>query len=164
MEDDDFISKTQLKRQATELQDVGKALVKLSPEQLARMGLPERLLEAVLACKGYNKHEAIRRQLQYIGKIMRDYDSAPIVAQLEGLQAPSKKQTALFHVAEQWRTELLADPQAIVRFEREFPHADAHKVRALIAATQAEQSAHRAPKHYRELFHMLNTIVQDHAR
>jgi ribosome-associated protein len=163
MEDDDFISKTRRKREATELQDVGKALVKLSPEQLARMELPERLLEAVVACRGFNKHEAIRRQIQYIGRIMRDLDAGPIVEQLNSLQSPSKKQTALFHVAEKWRDELLADPTAILRFEREFPHADAHRARTLIEATRAERAAKRAPKHFRELFHLVNAIVQDHA-
>ncbi len=163
-EEDDFISKTQRKRQATELQGVGAALVALSVEQLARIELPERLREAVLACKEFNRHEAIRRQIQYIGRIMRDLDAEPIVEQLNALQSPSKKQTALFHVAEKWRDELVADPTAILRFEREFPHADAHRARVLIEAARAERAAKRAPKHFRELFHLVNATVQDHAK
>jgi len=160
-EPDDLISKSERKRRSTALQDVGAQLVKLSPEQLARIRMPEDLREAVLECKRFNKHEAIRRQMQYIGKLMRDMDTAPIVDQLRALEAPSKRQTALFHVAEKWRDELLDDPKAAERFEREFPHADVKRVRALAEAARAERAAHRAPKHVRELFHAVNAIVQD---
>ena len=71
MDADNFISKTRRKRQMRELQDVGAALVKLSPEVIQRLQLPEALREAVLECKRFTKHEAIRRQMQYIGRIMR---------------------------------------------------------------------------------------------
>lgn len=164
MEEDDFISKTQRKRLMSELQDVGAALVKLSREQLMRLDLPERLREAVLECQGITKHEARRRQVQYIGRIMRDLDAAPIVQQLASLQAPSKKDTALFHLAEKWRDEMLADPNAVERFAREFPATDAHRVGALVEAARAERAAGRTPRHFRQLFHAINTIVQDQAR
>ncbi|MEP7260917.1 MAG: ribosome biogenesis factor YjgA [Usitatibacter sp.] len=164
MEEDDFISKTRRKRESHDLQKVGAALVALSPERLDRMGLPEKLLDAVKACQPITKHEARRRQMQYIGKIMRDIDAGPIVEQLNSLQSPSRHQTALFHVAEKWRDELVADPNAILRFEREFPHADNHKLRALIEATRAERLAKRAPKHFRELFHAINSAVQEQAK
>ena len=159
--EDDFISKTRRKKDATALQDVGAALVKLSREQLARIQMPETLREAVMECQRFNKHEARRRQMQYIGKLMRNMDCAPIVDQLTALEAPSKKQTALFHVAEKWRDELLADPAAIERFAREFPHADSKRVRALMEAALAERAGKRAPKHARELFHALNHAVQE---
>jgi len=163
MDEEDFISKTRRKRQMAELQDLGSELVRLSPEQLARLGLPEMLLEAVLDCQGITKHEARRRQMQYIGKIMRSIDAAPIAEKLSSLQSPSRKQTALFHVAEKWRDDLLADPRAIERFEREFPHADVHRVRVLADAAREERAAKRAPRHFRELFHLLNAAVQQHA-
>jgi len=164
MEEDDFISKTRRKRESHDLQKLGAALVGLSSDRLERMGLPEKLLDAVKACQGITKHEARRRQMQYIGKIMRDVDPEPIAQQLNEFTSPSRHQTALFHVAEKWRDDLLADPQAILRFERDFPHADHHKMRALIEATRAERLAKRAPKHFRELFHAVNAAVQDHAR
>lgn len=163
MDDDDFISKTRRKKQMAELQDVGAALVSLSPEQLKRLGLPEDLLEAVLECRTITKHEARRRQMQYIGKLMRHVDAAPIVEQLRAFSEPSRKQTAVFHVAEQWRLEMLADDAAIDRFAREYPEADAKRLRAIAAAAREEKSSARAPKHFRELFHAINTILQDHA-
>ncbi len=164
MEDDDFISKTRRKRQMTELQDVGAALVKLSPEQLARMDLPEALRDAVLDCKRYKKHEAVRRQMQYIGRLMRDVDPAPIVEQLAAMEAPSRKQTALLHLAEKWRDEMVRDPEAVARFAREFPAADENRLRALAASAAEEKRGTRAPKHFRELFHAINTLIQEQAR
>jgi ribosome-associated protein len=160
MDEEDFISKTRRKRESAELQDVGAELVKLSPDQLARLDLPESLLEAVLACQGITKHEARRRQMQWIGKIMRNIDAAPIAEKLASLQQPTKKQTALFHVVEKWRDEMMADARAIERFAREFPNADAHKIGVLAEAARKEREAKRAPKHFRELFHSINAAVQ----
>ena len=162
MEEKDLISKTRRKRQMHDLQDVGAALVKLSDELLARLDLPEALRDAVRDCKRFTKHEARRRQLQYIGRIMRDYDAGPIVAQLDALSAPSHRQTALFHAAERWRRELLEDPGAIDAFVREFPEADPHALRRLVEGARAEQATERKPREYRELFHWLNALIQDH--
>jgi len=164
MEEGDFISKTRRKRQMKDLQDVGAALVKLSAEQLARLDLPESLRDAVLECKRFTKHEAIRRQMQYIGRIMREIDAGPIAEQLARLEAPSRRHTALFHVAERWRTEILADPGAVARFVKEFPEADPHRLRELADTAREEQRGSKPPRNFRELFHVLNAIVQDHAR
>jgi len=163
-EPDEFISKTRRKKESRQLQDVGAALVELSREQLARIDMPDSLREAVTACQGITKHEARRRQMQYIGKIMRNVDAAPIAEQLAALEAPSKRQTALFHVAEKWRDDLMADPHAMARFEREFPHANSHRVRQLMEAAREERAAKRAPKHLRELFHAVNAAVNAAAR
>ncbi len=162
MEEDDFISKTRRKKQMDELQRVGAALVKLSADQLARIELPEALRDAVHEARRFTKHEALRRQVQYIGRIMRDMDCEPIARQLAALSAPSRRQTALFHVAERWRDELLADPGALERFGREFPAADCPRLGGLVAEVHAEKRAGRAPRKFRALFHELNAIVQGH--
>jgi ribosome-associated protein len=164
MEEDDFISKTQRKKQMTELQDVGAQLVGLSAEQLARFELPESLRDAVENARGMTRHEARRRQIQYIGKLMRNVDAGPIVEQLAALTAPSRRQTALFHVAERWRQEMLADPEAVARFVREFPEADPHRIKVLVEDAREEKRTARPPRQFRELFHLLTAIVQDHAR
>jgi ribosome-associated protein len=164
MEEDDFISKTRRKRDAKELQDLGAALVKLSKEQLARIEMPESLREAIGECRRITKHEARRRQMQYIGKIMRDIDAGPIAAQLAQIEAPSKRQTALFHVAERWRADLMAEPEAVARFVKEFPEADPHRLRELAEGAREEKRTSKPPHSYRELFHVLNALLQDHAR
>ena len=162
MEEDDFISKSQRKRDMTALQKLGAALVELSPEQLARIDMPESLRDAVMECRRFSKHEAVRRQMQYIGRIMRDIDAAPIADQLAQMQAPSRAQTAVFHRAEQWRTDILADAEAVARFVKEYPEADEHRLRSLAASTHQERASGKAPKHFRELFHAINKILQDH--
>jgi ribosome-associated protein len=164
MSDENLISKTRRKRQARDLQDLGAALVRLQADQLARLDLPDDLREAVLACRTMTKHEAIRRQMQYIGRVMRDLDAQPIAAQLEALHAPTHQQTALFHRAERWRTDIMADPAAADLFAHEYPEADPQRLRVLAAAAAAERSAEAPPKRYRELFRVINTIMQDHAR
>lgn len=164
MDDDDFISKTRRKKQMKALQDVGASLVELSNEQLARLKLPEELLEAVLACKRMTKHEAKRRQMQYIGRVMRDLDATPIAEALGRLEAPTRRDTALFHAAEKWRRDLLEDDHAVERFVREFPEADPHRLRGLVEDARAEKRGSKPPRSARELFHVLNAIVQDHGR
>ena len=164
MEDDDFISKTRRKKQMKDLQDLGAALVELSREQLARIDLPEDLREAVTACRGITKHEGRRRQMQYIGKIMRNIDAGPIAAQLAELEAPSRRQTAVFHVAERWRDEIMGEPGAIERFMKEIPEADANRLRELAEKAREERRTSKPPRSFRDLFHVLNGLLQDHAR
>jgi len=164
MSDANLISKTRRKRQMHDLQALGEALVRLPPEQLARLELPEHLRQAVVECRRMTRHEAIRRQRQYIGRLMRAIDAGPIATQLEAMQAPSRRQTALFHRAERWRDDLVADPDAVAAFVRDFPGADPHRLRGLAAAAAEERAAERAPRRYRELFQLINAILEDHAR
>jgi len=164
MEEDDFISKTRRKREMRDLQDVGEALVELSEAELARLDLPESLLDAVLACKHITKHEARRRQVQYIGKIMRNVDAEPIAARLRALEAPTQRDTALLHLAEKWRQDLIADADAMARFTQEFPEADPNHLANLVKGALEERRASRPPKCFRELFHAVSALIQDHAR
>ncbi|MDH4181880.1 MAG: DUF615 domain-containing protein, partial [Betaproteobacteria bacterium] len=79
------LSKTRRKQAMHDLQDLGEALVALDPKALAKLDLPERLADAVAQARGITRHEARRRQLQYVGRLMRDVDPAPIRAALERL-------------------------------------------------------------------------------
>jgi ribosome-associated protein len=161
VEEDDFISKSRRKRESHALQDLGEALVVLPVEQLARIDLPEKLRGAVLEARNITKHEARRRQMQYIGKLMRTIDAEPVRAQVDAIHAPSDEDTALFHLAERWRAELLANEGALAGFLREFPASDAATVARLVAQAKAEREAGRAPKHFRELFQYVNALVRD---
>jgi ribosome-associated protein len=158
-ESDDFISKTRRKKDATALQVMGKELVQLGHEALARIDMPESLREAVVECKRLSKHEAIRRQMQYIGKIMRDIDAEPIAAQLAALKAPTARDNALFHLAEKWRLELLAEPEALARFTQSFPAADEKKLRTLVEQAREERAKSSGVKRFRELFHAVNAAI-----
>ena len=156
---DELPSKTQRKKEMHELQDLGAALVELTEEQLASIELPERLLDAVKDARRMTKFEAKRRQMQYIGKLMRDIDPAPIRARLETWRSASRAHTARLHSVERWRARLLEDKDALAELVREHPHADAAKLELLITNAQREREAGRAPASYRALFKLLNDIL-----
>jgi ribosome-associated protein len=171
-DDEKFISKSEAKRRSLALQKVGEELVALSNDALKKFNLPEELLVAILDAKRINpnKHGGMSRQMQYIGKRMREVDAAPIVARLAELKAPSQRQTALHHLAEQWRTRLLADPSSNGAFRKEFfadvvnDAADEMKsLDTLIAKTKEEQTKHGPPKHFRLLYKFLLKHIQARA-
>ena len=167
--DENSISKSERKRRMIALQNVGEALTSLSLETLRKFDLPEPLLAALLDAKRINpnKHGGMKRQMQYIGKIMREVDAAPIVQQLESLRAPSRQQTALHHLAEQWRDRLLDDSSAAGAFVHEFCGVgdaaavarDRVDIEALIKASVVERSKNQAPKSYRLLYKFLHQRV-----
>jgi ribosome-associated protein len=155
---DDFVSKTRRKREMLELQALGAALVALPEVQLGRMALAPQLLEAVLEAKRINSHEAKRRQLQYIGRLMREVDPEPIRAELAATQGGSAQAAAAHRRLETWRERLLEDDGALTAFAAEHPRSDLQEIRALIRNARKEQKDGKPPRAYRELFRMLKTL------
>lgn len=160
MSDIPDISKTRRKRQALDAQAIGVALTALRPDQLGVFALPDRLLSAIRDCQSMTKHEAVRRQRQFIGKLMREADIEAIAARLAAMQAPAARETAAFHRAERWRDEMLADPEAVARFAERFPAADTAALRRLVAEAQAERDSGRPPRRFRALFQVINQHVK----
>ena len=162
-EDENSISKSQKKRDMLALQDMGEELVRLSVDTIKKLDLPEQLLAAVMEAKRIptSKHGGFKRQMQYIGKVMRNVDAVPIAEQLEAMKAPNKQQTALHHLAERWRERLLEDATAVGAFLNEFPEADRATLEQHIRATRDERAKNKPPKHFRLLYQTLHdTIVQ----
>jgi ribosome-associated protein len=160
---DDAPSKTQRKREMHALQALGKRLAALNGEQLAALALPDPLREAIAEAKRINSREAHRRQLQYIGRLMREVDPAPIRARLEVWDGQSREATAAHHRIERWRERLLADDAAFTEFAREHPRADLQRLRACVREARKERLASREPRHFRELFRLLREAAADDA-
>ena len=156
---DDKPSKTQRKKTVHELQALGEELVELNENQLATVDLPERLLDAVMHAQTITKHEARRRQMQYIGKLMRRVDAGPIRAALDAFQAPSRSQAAIHKRIEGWRQRLLAEPGALADLLLAHPGADTQRLRVLIRNVQRERAAHAPPRSYRALFQLLQQTL-----
>ncbi|HYU67736.1 MAG TPA: ribosome biogenesis factor YjgA [Burkholderiales bacterium] len=154
-------SKTERKRAMHELQALGERLVGLNPEQLAAIALPEDLHDAVVQARRITKHEARRRQLQYIGRLMRAVDPEPIREKLRAWDGVSTDETARVHRIERWREELLEDDGAIGALVRAHPGIDTQRLRALTRNAREERSAGRPPRAYRELFRALRDIIAD---
>jgi ribosome-associated protein len=159
MDEHERPSKSQRKRDMEALQELGARLVDLNPGQLAQAALPERLHEAIVEAQRIRDFEGRRRQLQYIGKLMREVDPAPIRAQLEQWHGKAREQTALQHLAERWRERLLDDDDALALFANEYPRGDLQRLRSLVASIKRDQSVSRPLRNYRELFRAVRDIV-----
>ena len=154
-------SKTQRKKQMHDLQELGAELVELNEQQLASVELPERLLDAVKEAQRTTKFEARRRQLQYIGKLMREVDPEPIRSRLDAWKSVSRAHTARLHLLERWRTRLLEDETAITELMRDHPQADAARLRLLVRNAHREREAGQPPRSYRALFQLLNETIEE---
>jgi ribosome-associated protein len=154
------ISKTKLKAGADAAQHIGKKLIDLSKDRLIKLDLPEALFDAVMEAKRLTANGAVRRQLQYLGRLMRDVDSAPIVEQLQKWEGKNNEENARFHVLERWRTRLIAEPDALQEFLVSFPQADIQQLRTLIRNAQREEAAQKPPKSSRELFKLLREVTE----
>lgn len=161
---DELPSKSQRKRDMDELQDIGAALVELNDQQLASVEMPENLRDAVTEARRLRTHEARRRQLQYIGKLMRYIDPAPIQARLDGWRSASAGHTAQLHHIERWRDRLLAEPDSLALFVADFPGADTQQLRTLIRNTEFERTHGKPPKSFRALFQMIRELVETRDR
>ncbi len=145
-------SKTRRKQQMHALQDLGEALVALDPKRLALLDLPERLVDAIGQARGIRAHEGRRRQLQYVGKLMRDVDPAPIQATLDQWASGAAGDREQFAATERWRDEMLADAGALERFLAAHPGADRSHLAGLILRARAERAGRGPPHAFRELF------------
>lgn len=151
-------SKSELKRQAHDQQDIGQALAALPDAALAATPMPEALRDAVLELRRTRSHEGRRRQLQYVGKLMRQADIEPLRAAVAAAQLGRAHDALALHKAEHWRAELMADDDALTRWMAEHPDTDLQRLRTLIrnarkdAALPPEQRHGRA---WRELFQFI---------
>jgi ribosome-associated protein len=153
--DDELPSKTRRKAQMHALQKLGAQLVELSKERLASMQLPETLVEAIREAQRITAHEGRRRQMQYIGRLMRDIDPAPIQERLEAWRGQSKAEIARQHGMERLRDRLIADDTALTEFAQKHPEVDIQALRNLIRNARKESAQGRPPRSYREIFRII---------
>lgn len=151
-------SKTRRKAEMDALQDLGAQLVEVSPGRLAELELPERLNEAIDAARKITQREARRRQLQFIGRLMRDIDPAPIRDRLARWAEGPNAEKARVHAVERWRERLLSDREALDRLCAERPVADRDRLASLIEDARAEAAHAEPPRAYRELYRVLNRL------
>lgn len=154
------ISKTKLKAEADIAQSIGKSLVDLPKDRLIKLDLPEALFDAVLEAKRLTANGAIRRQMQYLGRLMRDIDAAPIVAQLQAWEGKNTQENARFHGMERWRDRLISDANLLSEFLVAYPHTDSQQLRTLIRNAQKEAAANKPPKSSRELFKLIREVIE----
>jgi ribosome-associated protein len=143
-----------------ELQKLGEDLVRLPERRFERLALPEALVAAVQEYKRTRSHEGRRRQMQYIGKLMRQIDPEPVREAVAEMKLGRALDSLALHQAEQWRHELLASDEAVGRWMVSHPDSDAQQLRSLIRMARKDAAAtpeQRSGRAYRELYQYLKT-------
>lgn len=152
-------SKTQRKQQMEELQALGEELVALSVDRAKRIEIPEDLRDAVREAQRMTRpDEARRRQMQYIGKLMRNVDVEPIREALAQVRGESAGETAKLHRLERLRSEFLADEKALQEIVALYPAVDMQHLRSLRRAALKEQEQNKPPRSYRAIFQLLKEL------
>lgn len=165
-------SRTELKRESAELQSLGESLLTLRADLLARLELPDKLLDALAEAKRITNFEGRRRQMQFIGKLMRKLEADTLDAARAALQEQhtgSAQETLALHQAEDWRDQLIAQDDAFARWVDAYPASDTQQLRALIRQARKDAAAlpkahpGEAPRQgraYRELFQLVREQLQ----
>jgi ribosome-associated protein len=153
------LSKTRRKHAMLALQDLGERLVSLSDTRLAELALPEALVQALREARRMTRHEARRRQMQYIGRLMREVDPEPIEARLAAWANAPNAEKARLAAVERWRDRLMNEAGALEALCLERPGADREALAALIVRADAERRRGTAPHAYRALFRALNVLL-----
>lgn len=155
------ISKTKLKAEADEQQALGVRLTELPKDKLLKLDLPDAVLTAVLDTKKITANGAIRRHRQYLGRLMRDIDNAPILEQLARWDGKHTAENAYFHGLERWRDRMIADSNVLAEFIALYPKTDIQQLRTLVRNAQKELTTNKPPKSSREIFKLLREITGD---
>jgi ribosome-associated protein len=166
---DDRPSKSQVKRDMLELLDLGKRLVELPSDRLKQLELDEPLHDAILLAQRTHSREGRRRQIHYVGKLMRKAPAEAIRTQLDTWANGSRQETLAMHRLEALRDLLLNDDDALTQLLQEYPGADIQHLRTLIRAGRRERQQNLAlregqepaRKHYRALFQALKALPAD---
>ena len=159
--DIEYISKSQMKREMLALQELGEKLVALSPDKLGQLELPEDLLTAVVQAQSIKKHGARRRQMQFIGRLMRNVDASSIQHQLDNVTLHSAQAINQLHKIEKWRERLLEQGnEALTEFLTEFPDADHQQLKTLVRNAIKEKNDGKPPKFYRKIFQFIKQYIE----
>jgi ribosome-associated protein len=160
-DDQEWISKTRRKRECDALQELGEQLVSLKNEELEKFDLPGELLDAVLAAKKIRQRGALKRQKQFIGRLMRDVDADQIAQRLETIRHKDDINNAHFKRIEKWRDTIIADgDSAISDFMEEYPQADRQHLRQLYRNAINEQKKNKPPVSFRQLFKYIRELSE----
>ncbi len=155
-----WVSKSEIKRDAEELKRLGAELVELGKNSLDKIPLDEDLRTAIELAQRI-KMEGRRRQLQLIGKMLRQRDEEPIRQALDKLKNRHNQQVALFHKLEQLRDRLVEKgDDAVAEVINLYPHADRQQLRSMIRNAQKEKAANKPPKSARQIFQYLRELAE----
>ena len=155
------ISKSQRKRAMDELKKLGMELLEFSDDALRQLQLPETLLEALRTGKRITSNNARKRQMQYIGKLLKDIDATPLYAAVDARDHQHATHTREFHQIEELRDKLILEgDRALPAVLAVFPHTDRQHLRKLLRQARKEQETGQPPRAARLLFRYLRELQE----
>lgn len=154
-------SKSQLKREQTELQNLGREMTGLSDDQLKRINLPEDVLFEIKEFRRMRSFGAQRRQLQLIGKKMRDMDPKAVREAIDRATGESRAAVALLHRCETLRDRMIENDRAVTKFISRNPNVDIQLLRTLVRGARKEKETNKPPKNARELYRYLYQLLDE---
>ncbi len=155
-------SRNELKQQMQDLQELGEAVAALPPDRLDKLKIDERLRDAIDELRRTRSFEGKRRQIQYIGKLMKHEDPEPLREAVASYRVGSATDTLALHQAEYWRDQLLAADDALANWVEEFPATDIQQLRSLVRSARKEklEPGERHGRAYRDLFKLVKEQLQ----
>jgi len=159
LEKDSVVSKTELKKDSKKIQQFGKKISELTINNIEAFKFPLNIYEATIALKNLKSNSAKKRQVQYLGKLLREIDLTDALIVMKQLEVSSQKEIQRNHIIEAWRDKLLINNDSITEFIDKYPQIDRQTLRQTISNTQKEKKDNREPKYSRQLFKLIKGII-----
>ena len=155
------VSKTELKKDSKKIQEFGRKISELSIKNIEEFNFPTNIYEATLDLKNIKSNSAKKRQVQYLGKLLREIDLTNAFIIMEQLKVTSQKEIQKNHTIEDWREKLLTHSDGITKFFNEYPNADRQSLRQTISNAKKEKKENKPLKYSRLLFRLIKNIIEN---
>ena len=159
LEKDSVVSKTELKKDSKKIQQFGRKISELSMNNIEAFKFPLNIYEAVIGLKNLKSNSAKKRQVQYLGKLLREFDLTHAFLVMKQLEVSSQKEIQRNNIIEGWRNKLLNNNNSITEFVDEYPEIDRQSLRQTISNAQKEKKDNKNPKYSRQLFKLIKDII-----
>jgi len=159
LEKDSVVSKTELKKDSKKIQQFGRKISELTINNIEEFKFPLNIYEAVIGLKNLKSNSAKKRQVQYLGKLLREFDLTHAFLVMKQLEVSSQKEIQRNHIVEGWRDKLLSNNDSITEFVDEYPKIDRQSLRQTISNAQKEKKDNKNPKYSRQLFKLIKDII-----
>jgi ribosome-associated protein len=159
LEKDSVVSKTELKKDSKKIQQFGRKISELTINNIKAFKFPLTIYEAVIGLKNLKSNSAKKRQVQYLGKLLREFDLTHAFLVMKQLEVSSQKEIQRNHIIEGWRDKLLSNNDSITEFIDEFPKIDRQSLRQTISNAQREKKDSKGAKYSRQLFKLIKDII-----
>lgn len=156
LDKDSVISKTELKKDSKKIQEFGRRISELTINNIEAFKFPSNIYEATIDLKNIKSNSAKKRQVQYLGKLLREIDLTDAFLIMKQLKVSSQKEIQRNHIIEDWRDKLLSNNDSITQFVDEYPKIDRQSLRQTISNAQKDD---KSPKYSRQLFKLIKDII-----